>query len=62
MTVAVQCTDGYYGKQDHAYFVFEAIPGHDYLIHMNIAPWNRSIDLVDEADNGSIIQSTAVHR
>ena len=56
MRVAIRCTAD--GKSYHAYFDFKAIPGHDYLIHMNIAPWNRSIDLIDETDDGSVIERT----
>jgi len=55
MRVAVRCTA--HGKSYSTYFDFEAIPGHDYLIHMIIAPWNRSIDLIDETDDGSVIDS-----
>ncbi len=58
MRVAVKCTDGY-GKSEHACFDFEAIPRHEYLIRMHVAPWNRSIDLVDVTANGSVIDSTA---
>ena len=54
MRVAVTCAA--YGKSFPAYFDFEAIPGHDYLIHMNITPWNRYIDLHDMTDNGSVIE------
>ena len=57
MRVAVKCTDGY-GKSEHAYFDFEAIPGHDYAVRMYVAPWNRSIHLIDESDDGSVIDSS----
>jgi hypothetical protein len=57
MEVAVRCTDGY-GKSEHAYFVFEAVPAHDYAVRMYVAPWNRSIHLIDEADDGSVIDSS----
>lgn len=57
MSVAVACSDGYYGKSDLAYFDFEAFPQHEYLIRMYIAPWNRSINLVDVTDNGRVIDS-----
>ena len=60
MSVAVRCTDSAAGKGYVAAFGFEAVPGHDYVIYMKVAPWNRSIYLADETDNGSIIDSTAV--
>ena len=61
MRVAVRCTDGY-GKSEHGYFDFEAIPGHDYAVRMYVAPWNRSIDLVDVTEHESVIDSTASRR
>ena len=60
--VAVRCTDGYYGKSYYAYFDFEADPGHEYLIHMNIAPWNRSIELVDVTDDFAVIDRSVVQQ
>lgn len=56
MRVAVRCTA--WGQTYRAYFYFEAIPGHDYLIHMRFARRNRSIDLIDETDDGSVIDSS----
>ena len=56
MRVAVQCHA--HGKIYRTYFDFEAIPGHDYLIHMKIAPWDWSLHLIDETDDGSVIDSS----
>ena len=61
MEVAVRCTDGY-GKSEHAYFVFEAVSGHDYAVRMYVAPWDRSIDLVDVTDNEMVVDSTSSRR
>jgi len=56
MRVAVRCVA--HGKSYSTDFDFEAIPGHDYLIHMKIAPWDWSIHLIDETDDGSVIDSS----
>lgn len=61
MEVAVNCTDGY-GKSEYAHFVFEAVSGHDYAVRMYVAPWDRSIDLVDVTDNEIVIDSTSSRR
>ncbi|NIO42314.1 MAG: hypothetical protein GTO41_20460 [Burkholderiales bacterium] len=58
MSVAVKCTDGY-GKSEHGYFNFEASSGHEYLIRMYVAPWNRSIVLVDVTDDETVVDSTS---
>lgn len=58
MEVAVKCTDGY-GKSEHAYFAFEAASGHDYVVRMYVAPWSRSINLIDVTDDELVIDRFA---